>query len=434
MVTPTFSCQPQRGGRCSDAPTVLDLLLQIHTPDRPAGPQRPPLNLGFVLDRSGSMEGAKIRYAIEAVTYGIGQLLPSDRLSVTIYDDQIDLLIPSTPVTQPQHLIRQLQAITPRNMTNLHGGWEMGFHQVKAHHQTSALNRVILLSDGLANMGKTNNDAIASDVHHALGQGVSTTTMGVGDDYNEDLMTGMAQAGQGNYYYIDSPDQLPTIFQGELQGLIATLGRQVKLRIEPQGDTEILEVFNDFPLTSQGEYVLPDLIHGRSFAIALRLQIPPHLEGSCCAFRLTWIDQETGQPEKLRIALDLPAMVQSQWQALAPDGEVDRQVAQLQAARLKRQAVAHFDRGDLAGVQQILQNAQGIVAAAPPSPAMAVEMAALEELMDDLQEDGRVFRKSSLYQAHNVSQSSNQAGYAETQQKFIQRRRQRKGRSVPPSS
>src|SRR5205807_7762864 len=115
-----------------------------------------------------------------------------------------------------------LQEIQPRNTTALHGGWREGGQQAREHLVPGGLNRVLLLSDGLANVGETNADVIATDVNRLAREGVGTTTLGVGDDYNEDLLTAMATSGGGKYYHIEPPQQLPDLSQTELRGLVPT--------------------------------------------------------------------------------------------------------------------------------------------------------------------------------------------------------------------
>src|SRR5262249_5766614 len=146
------------------------------------------------------------------------------------------------------------------NSTALHAGWKEGGKQVQQHLIAGGLNRVLLLSDGLANVGVTDPDAIATDANRQAREGVSTTTMGLGDDYNEDLLEAMALAGDGNYYYIESPQQLPDIFQTELKGLMATFGKTVSLGVEQQDGVTVADLLNDLDRLPNGRYKLPNLV------------------------------------------------------------------------------------------------------------------------------------------------------------------------------
>src|SRR5437763_946535 len=288
---------PLRPAVRTDAPVTLDLLLRIVPPTLAGTPRRPPLNLGLVLDHSGSMAGSrKIDYARQAAVYAIQQLLPEDRVSITIFDDTVKTLAPSALVRDKQHLIDLINRVQPAGSTALHAGWQAGARQVQSLPVPGGLNRVLLLTDGLANVGETNPDNIATDVKRLAGQGVSTTTMGVGNDYNEDLLEAMSRSGDGNYYYIESPRQLGDIFQTELLGLMATVGHHVLLGVEPQAGTRVADVLNDLDRDAGGRLMLPNLIVGMPVEVVLRLQVPPQRETvDLCGFRLTWQDPQQGE-------------------------------------------------------------------------------------------------------------------------------------------
>lgn len=398
---------PLRAAVCSERSTTLDVLVRITPPAPEKTIDRPQLNLGLVIDRSGSMGGQKIEYARQAASYAIEQLLPSDRVSITIYDDQIETLVPSTLATHKSHLLQEIKKISARNSTALHAGWVQGGIQVSQHLNPEHLNRVILLSDGLANVGETNPDVIASDVNGLTKRGVSTTTMGIGQDYNEDLLEAMARSGDGNYYYIQSPEQLPSIFQQELLGLMATVGTNVTLGIEPQAGVEMVEVLNQLDVTPNGRFRLPNLVISNPLDVVVRLKVPAMTEEvDLCYFRLSWNDPEQPQEQKIRVSLRLPVVSAAQLEEFPFNSEVRQQAILMMTGRAKQEAVRLVDGGDYDRASQLLQETKQQLLNNPDLPMSAPEAEALGDLEAQLQERQYVkYRKMSTQQSYTRSRT-----------------------------
>ena len=189
----------------------------------------------------------------------------------------------------------------PRGSTDLHGGWAEGGRQAEAGLVPGGVNRVLLLSDGLANVGVVDPNTIAAEARGLAARGVGTTTMGVGDDYNEDLMEAMARAGDGRYYYIESPVQLVDIFQTELQGLMDTLGQKVSLGLEPKDGVAVTDVLNDLEKAPTGRLMLPNLVVDMPRLVVVRLKLPPSPAGTTLLeVRLAWDAPRDGGRRVLR--------------------------------------------------------------------------------------------------------------------------------------
>ncbi|MBE0558505.1 MAG: VWA domain-containing protein, partial [Proteobacteria bacterium] len=161
----------------------------------------------------------KIDFAKTALSKLIDQLGPEDILSVVIYDNQIEVLWPARRVRDKRELKSLIAEVYPRNSTNLGGGMTEGFRQVERNASRRYVNRVILLSDGLANQGITSSYELGRIARTYRSRSISLTTMGVGLDYNEDLMVGLAENGGGNYYFIEHPRSLAGIFENEFSSL-----------------------------------------------------------------------------------------------------------------------------------------------------------------------------------------------------------------------
>jgi Ca-activated chloride channel homolog len=408
MNQPQIEIVPLRAAVCANVPVTLDVLVRITPPTSEAQVHRPALNLGLVLDRSGSMAAQnKIGFARQAAIYAVQQLLPTDRVSVTIFDSDVKTIVPSTLAANKGRIIELIQRIYPNDSTALHGGWREGGKQVGQHFRAGGLNRVLLLSDGLANVGETNPDTIATDVNRLAREGVSTTTMGVGDDYNEDLLEAMARSGDGNYYYIESPQQLCDIFQTELKELLATFGNTVSVGIEPQGEAAIADVLNDLDRLPTGAFQLPNLIAGIPILVVVRLSIPPRFaEGEVCRFRLAWSAPGCPQRQEMTVALRLPVVDSATWDKLAPAAEVEERAALLLMARCKKEATHCLERGDADGAVQWLKKARQILEQVPVTPEMVEEEQALAQIEEHLASGVWVkFLKHAKYQTHRRSSS-----------------------------
>jgi Ca-activated chloride channel family protein len=405
MQPPRIEVIPIKQAVCSDASVVFDVLIRITPPAPEVHFPRPPVNLAIVLDRSGSMAGAKkMPYAREASIFAVQQLLPTDRLSVTIFDEHIETILPNGPVVDKPSIVQRISQIQPRGSTDLHGGWVEGGEQAKRGMIKGGLNRVLLLSDGQANAGVVDPNTIATEAQGLAAKGVGTTTLGVGDDYNETLMESMAKAGGGNYYYVESPVQLTDVFQSELRGLMATLGEKVSLGIEPQEGVTVADVLNDFSRAPTGRLMLPNLILGMPILVLVRLNIPPR-EHPCpvCEFRLAWDDPATRARQVLRASLVATAFAPYvDWTLLAEEPEVRVQAALFMAARAQREAGAAIERGDVDQSRRWLGEASSVLCSAPPTQAVLDEIQGTANIEHALDEGNQPkMRKMARYRAYN---------------------------------
>ena len=301
MSLPTVELIPLRPAVRSDGTTGLDVLVRVAAPTSGQAAARPSVNLGLVLDNSRSMNGKKIDHARKAAVCAVDRLLATDRVSVTTFNSQVRTIVPNTFVTDKAPIVRQIEQVTTDTKTALHPGWVEGGRQVREHLIVNGINRVLILSDGIANQGKVDPAAIADEVRELAEKGVSTSTMGVGDKFNEDLLESMARAGGGNYHYIDSPDELPAFFQAELDDMMTTVGCRVSLGFEPVNGVTVSRVLNDFEANPSGQSMLPNVVAGRTIGVIVRLNVAARPETRptlLCHVRLEWDAPEVSRSRR----------------------------------------------------------------------------------------------------------------------------------------
>lgn len=394
---------------------TIDVLVRI-TPLEPqatdAEPRRPALNLSLVLDRSGSMGGAKMERAREAARYCIDQLLATDRLSVVIFDEIVEVLIPSQLAENKAALKETLRHIYPRSATALHEAWVRGGIQVSQHLTDAAINRVLLITDGLANVGLTGTDEIVTQALNLHQRGVSTSTVGIGGDFNEDLLMPMAQAGGGNAWHVEHAEDMGRIFAVELEGLIAQVGHTVTLALVPSDGVRITDVLNDFELNETGRYKLPNLQTGSPLEIVVQVRVPAQEAGTrlrLLDLKLGYTPQAAKSAEVCRQFLEVEFASEDSVARLPQNTDILKAVRMLMNARARREAVAYMDAGQFELSREVVASSlvltEETYTSMPADAELSEELRSLEELSSSLGDRTRdsMSRKLSSYRAYDLS-------------------------------
>jgi Ca-activated chloride channel family protein len=386
------------------------VLAHIAAPRATAERARPPVNLAVVLDRSGSMSGEKLRVAKSAVEEAIARLQPDDRFSVVVYDDVVDVVIESTSASGEARrgAIEGLRAIEARGSTNLGEGWLRGCEQVASHLAERGVNRCLLLTDGLANVGISDPGQLAAHAAELRARGVSTSTFGVGNDFDERLLQELADAGGGHFYYIADAPQIRDAITSEVGETLEVVARDVNLEITARDDIRV-EPISPYKATARGNRTvvsLGDLGSEQVVEVVLRLSMPYGDLGRETGAIVAQTDRDgvfgpggAGEAESVRLSWTYTDDRANDTQPR--DVEVDRAVARLFAARARQEAVARNRAGDFAGAQRVLE------ATASRIRAYAGRDANMRDLVDALGQEQVPFSmpmaEPSLKEAHFAS-------------------------------
>ncbi|MCP4119714.1 MAG: VWA domain-containing protein [Desulfobacteraceae bacterium] len=224
--------ETDRGVLAAGGPQNVVIKVSLDAPLAPSSMERPRVNLALVLDRSGSMTGDKIERAREAAIEALKRLGPGDIFSLVVYDDTIDTVVPAQGVENIEGIIRKIRQIVPGGSTALFGGVSQGAAEIRKNLGGDYVHRIVLLSDGLANVGPRTPEDLGRLGAALIKEKISVTTVGVGTDYNEDLMARLSQKSDGNIYFVESGDDLPMIFAAELGDVLNVVAKEVRLFIE----------------------------------------------------------------------------------------------------------------------------------------------------------------------------------------------------------
>jgi Ca-activated chloride channel family protein len=358
---------------------------------------RPPLAIALVLDRSGSMHGDKIDTARRAALAVLERLEDSDRVAAVVFDDRIDVLQSGASATREvkARLRAELGTVQARGSTALHEGWLTGCRVIAPDTTTGTVTRCFLLTDGLANVGLTDAEQIASEAagvrEHA---GVGTSTFGIGGDYDESLLGPLAVAGGGQFHHLRTPDEIARTFLGELGELLAVSASNVRLEIKatPGTGAEVVSLYwSQATRASSWTISLGDLLASEERHVLVRFEFSGSEPDAAHVVqaRLVWVgvDGAEGSTPWQEIAFEYADTAARG--AESADPSVLRIVGQQHAERARRDAVARSRAGDVNGARHLLRRvARRIDEYAGTDAVLRSALADLNAAEHDLEQHG----------------------------------------------
>ncbi len=388
---------PVRPALC-DTAGDFHLLVRLQSEPEP-GFRRTPLNLVLVIDRSGSMEGSKLEEAKRCLSDLMGRLHPTDHVGVVQYDDQVDTVLPLGAV---EHNSPLLAAILPRlragGSTNLHAGWLRAAEMLAPLTGREAACHIILLSDGNANVGLTDPVRISAHVAALADAGVTTTTVGLGTDFNETLMTTIAKAGRGSAHYGERAIDLAETFDAEI-GLYSQLQwRNVDLQIS-NGPAD-LTLLNAYARSEHG-WRLPAVALGSECWALLRMPLRQALRaqrehGTVLAVQVRATDAQ-GTQQLFSASLTLPEVSPLDYAALPMHELVARRMNEIAAADLQLRIRDAALGGDWHHVEALLGELELL---GRHEPWVAASIAFTRQLMRE--RDEQRMSKEMLYKSSRM--------------------------------
>lgn len=350
--------------------------------------ERTPANVAIVLDRSGSMGGDKIRHAREAAIMAIQRLDERDIVSVVAYDSQVDVVVPATRLVDREPVYRAIRRIHARGNTALFAGVSKGGQELRKFIDRNRVNRVILLSDGLANVGPQSPSELGRLGQSLATEGISVTTIGLGLGYNEDLMTRLAGMSDGNHAFVENASDLARVFQYEFGDVLSVVAQDLVIEIRCLNGVRPLrllgreaEVIGDRVRTR-----LNQLYSEQEKYLVLEVEVPAQRAGTeleLAQVQVDYVNLATRRASQLdgRVLASFSAS-ETEVQQAVDKPALESAVEQV-ANEYSREAVERRDSGDVDGARQLLEKSAaylGSQAEALASPALKAQE---EEALQD---------------------------------------------------
>jgi len=337
---PLFEILTERPIVRNDAISELDIVIQIKKQKSDSlEEKRKPLNLCIVVDKSGSMAGQKLETAKQSCIDIYRRLEKGDLFTVITFDDTSEVIIkPTTPQIEVE---KRIGAIRSGSTTNLYEGWSLGVLELQRRPMSNYINRLLLLSDGIATNGETRLEALGRSSSRAREVGITTSTIGIGDEISEDILATIASASNGRFWYIEKT-RIKTIIDEEFSGYFSILIENPRIAFELPEGVKISKDLNAIEKKA-GKYFIRPLIGAYNFAVRLRLD-PALINTSSVVLKAILYDENSFLSEAYKeILMRLP-----QEYVISQENSIVKSIVQqYESSKVDELMIEKIDTGDL---------------------------------------------------------------------------------------
>jgi Ca-activated chloride channel homolog len=320
---------------------------------------RAPINLSIVLDRSSSMHGEKIEKAKEAALLVLDRLSSEDIVSIVTYDSEVEVLVPAMRMSEAETIRERIRSIEPRGSTALFAGVSKGIQELRKFLDKNRVNRVILMSDGQANVGPSSPNELGRLGAAASKEGISVSTIGLGLGYNEDLMVQLAQNSDGNHGFAATAEELTKIFDYELGDVLSVVAQEVTVKVRLPNEVRPLRILNRAGEIHGQEVVLQmnQLYQKQEKYVLIEVEIPAGREGTSQTVAnvdVSYANMDNGETERVQGIAGVTFSKNEKDVAAKENRAVMIAAIEALAVERNKDAVALRDKGQVQQAQRVL--------------------------------------------------------------------------------
>ena len=366
---------------------TVAVMLDLAAPAVETAHERAPAALQIVLDRSGSMDGARLHGAVDALCGLVARLDARDNFGVVVFDHMAEVVVPAGPLTDKPGTIAALRAVAARGATDLAAGYLRGLQELKRAAGGSG-GTLLLISDGHANQGLTDPEQLAGLARSAAAERIVTATLGYGLGYDETLLASLARGGSGNHHFAADPDAASALVAGEAVELLAKSVQAASCILALESSVTMIRLFNDLPVTEIGPgrlmVELGDFYSGEQRRLVLQLGVPAMAAlglATVATMSLSYVALPALSQHTVSVPVQVNVVPGDAAAGRVADPVVRTEVLFQEAQQAKRQASEALERGDRASAILAFQHADDLLADALGS--------APSEVVDELDRERR---------------------------------------------